>query len=609
MLQVHNLHKAYQTALFDGVSFTMTSGERLGLVGRNGSGKTTFFRLVLGEETPDLGTLEVPRRYTVGHLSQQIAFHEDTVLGEASLGLVEKEGGWVETHRAEATLMGLGFTPADFQRSPHELSGGFQVRLQLAKVLLEEPNLLLLDEPTNYLDIVSVRWLRRFLRGWRNELILITHDQDFMNSVTTHTIAIHRRRMRRIKGATTKLYDMIAQEEEIHEKTRANDARARRQTQRFIERFRAKATKARQVQSRIKTLQKKGTLEQLENIANLDFKFNAAPFAGNYLYECENVAFGYVEDEPPLFKGFTLSVAKGDRIGVIGKNGKGKSTLLNVLAGDLEAWDGNMKAHPNMRLAHFGQNNIDRLQPGRTVEDEILTVHPDHDRGAARSICGLMMFEGDDALKNVSILSGGERARVLLGKLLVSPANLLFLDEPSNHLDMESIDSMIEAVAAFPGAALLVTHNERVLHALANRLVIFDRGRARVFEGTYQNFLERLGWSDEDEGRGERVERESKKEQRRRRAEIVAERSRVLKPLKTRMDELEKTVIALEEQLEAVNRDLLEASEKGDREAIVRLSRDLGQLRAAIDRRFEELERVTTEHDAKARELDGRLGE
>ena len=263
MLKVSGLEKAYVgQEIFDNVSFVVNPGERIGLVGRNGHGKTTLFRMILGEEHPDAGVISVPKYYTIGHLSQHIRFTEDTVLKEGCLSLPVSEDGIDESYKVETILMGLGFSVDDFNRNPAEFSGGYQVRLNLAKALVSEPNLLLLDEPTNYLDIISVRWLTRFLRNWKGELMLITHDRDFMDSVTTHTMGIHRFKVRKIAGPTQKLYEQILQEEEIHEKTRLNDQKKRSEVEDFINRFRAKATKASAVQSRIKALAKMDKLEK-----------------------------------------------------------------------------------------------------------------------------------------------------------------------------------------------------------------------------------------------------------------------------------------------------------------------------------------------------------
>src|SRR5512142_1474253 len=498
MLQVSNLEKSYgKQVLFDGVSFTVNPRERVGLVGRNGHGKSTLFRIILGEEHRDSGTITVPSGYRVGHLTQHIHFTEDTVLGEACLALPKNEDHIDETYKAEAILHGLGFTNADLDRHPSSLSGGYQVRLNLAKVLVSECSLLLLDEPTNYLDIVSVRWLTQFLRAWRNELIIITHDRDFMDGVTTHTMIIHRRTMRKVAGGTQKLYDQILMEEEIYEKTRQNDEKKRKEVEQFINRFRAQATKASAVQSRIKALARHEKLDKLEEIKTLDFKFRSAPFEAKWLMTVENLSFSFAKEGPKLFDGLSFAVGKKDRIAVIGKNGKGKTTLLNLLARELSPTGGEIKTHPNTKIAYFGQTNINRLRPEKTALQEIMDAHPDNAQGESRAICGLMMFEGDNALKKVSVLSGGEKSRVLLGKLLVKPSNLLLLDEPTNHLDMEACDSLLDAIDEFDGALVLVTHNEQFLHRLAKRLIIFDKGTVSLFEGTYQDFLDSVGWDSE----------------------------------------------------------------------------------------------------------------
>jgi ATP-binding cassette subfamily F protein 3 len=616
MLQVTNIEKSYgKQALFDGVSFTINPGERVGLVGRNGHGKTTLFRMILDQEHPDSGTITVPSGYTIGHLSQHIHFTEDTVLKEACLSLPVNEDHRDETYKAETILHGLGFTNDDFDRSPSSLSGGYQVRLNLAKVLVSDPHLLLLDEPTNYLDIVSVRWLTQFLRAWKNELIIITHDRDFMDSVTTHTMGIHRCKIRKIAGSTQKLYDQILLEEEIYEKTRQNDEKKRKEVEQFINRFRAQATKARAVQSRIKALEKHEKLDKLDEIKALDFQFRYAPFAAKWLMTVEDLSFSFSSNSPNLIDGLTFSVGKKDRIAVIGKNGKGKTTLLNLLARELSPASGAVKLHPNTKIAYFGQTNINRLRPGKTALQEVMDAHPDHSQNESRSICGLMMFEGDNALKKVSVLSGGEKSRVLLGKLLVSPANLLLLDEPTNHLDMESIDSMIEAIEVFDGAVVIVTHSEMILEAVATKLIVFDGGTVSVFEGTYFDFLERLGWRDEGGVRtknGKKKEADksvNRKDAKKMRAGIVSDKSKILGTLKNRIASLEQEITRLEQEVERDTQELLEASMKGQALEIKRLSTAVRDAKTRIDTLFAELEMATNKHDAKAKEFDQQLNE
>ena len=304
MIQVSKLEKRYgEHVILDRVNFSINAGERVGLVGKNGHGKTTLFRIILGEEHQDSGIVNLPNNYSIGHLSQQINFTGETVLEEGCLVLDPPEDGRDETYKAKTVLSGLGFSESDFAGSPSELSGGFQVRLNLAKVLISQPNLLLLDEPTNYLDIVSIRWLKRFLIDWKNELILITHDRDFMDSVTTHTMGIHRRKIKKIAGSTHKLYQQILQEEEIYEKTRVKDAKKRKEMDQFIIRFRAKASKAKSVQSKIKAVEKMGRHEKLSEDKILDFKFNSIPFLGKWLLKAEYLSFSFDAQDRLLIEG------------------------------------------------------------------------------------------------------------------------------------------------------------------------------------------------------------------------------------------------------------------------------------------------------------------
>jgi ATP-binding cassette, subfamily F, member 3 len=614
MIQVGSLSKAYgRQVIFDEVGFTVNPGERIGLVGRNGHGKTTLFRMIIGEEHPDSGTIGIPNNYIVGHLSQHLSFAADTVLQEGCLSLRADEDGRDESYRVKAVLQGLGFTTEDFDRSPSDLSGGFQVRLSLAKVLLGEPDLLLLDEPTNYLDILSIRWLREFLRNWKHEMIIITHDRDFMDSVTTHTMGIHRSKIRKIPGTTEKLYSQLLMEEEMHERTRMNDEKKRAEIEKFIDRFRAQATKARAVQSKIKALGKRERLQQLDEAKTLDFSFPYAPFEGKWLMTAHGISFSYSRTANPLISDFSLSVGRNDRIGIIGKNGKGKTTLLNLLAGELTQDAGEIVRNQKTKTAFFGQTNIERLDPSKTVEAEILDVHPDFNRRAARTICGIMLFEGDDALKKIEVLSGGEKSRVLLGKLLVSPSNLLLLDEPTNHLDMESVDSLVEALDGYEGAVIIVTHSEMILKSLVNRLVVFDDDKVTVFEGTYQDFLGRVGWKSEEmetmpsEGGNDRIKGADRKESKRLKAELINERSRALGTLQARIQAAEDAIIKLEKGIESDTAGIVSASERGDWQAVAMISKGIHDAKLQIDQFFSELEVLTEEQTGRAREFEERL--
>lgn len=498
MIKISGLNKSYgEQVLFDNLSLSVNRGERVGLVGRNGHGKSTIFHIILGDVEYDGGTVTIPKNYKIGHLAQHLHFTKSTVLEECSMGLPEDEE-W-NTWKVEMILTGLGFTEDDFNRNPNEFSGGYQIRMNLAKLLVSEPDMLMLDEPNNYLDIVAIRWLEDFLKSWSGELILITHDRSFMDAVVTHVAAVHRTKAIKIEGDTEKLYNQINQDEEIYEKTRINQEKKRRQDEIFIERFKAKASFASRAQSRVKMLEKQGTMKALDNIEDLDLFFNSAGFPGNTMMTAEEISFSYDNNSPMIINNFSLSIGKRERICIIGKNGKGKSTLIKLLAGLLNPVKGVVKKNPSLLEGYFGQTNKLDLDESKTIVEEIVSSDKSCTELKARTIAGGLMFSGNNALKKIKVLSGGEKSRVLLGKILVTPCHLLFLDEPTNHLDMQSCDSLIDAIDEFDGSVVMVTHNEAHLRQVATKLVVFDNNLVKIYNGTYDEFLESVGWADEEE--------------------------------------------------------------------------------------------------------------
>jgi ATP-binding cassette subfamily F protein 3 len=606
MIRVENLTKSFgELILFDGLGFSVNQKQRVGLVGQNGHGKTTLFRMIAGEERPDSGSIIIPKNYRIDYVRQNLKFTADTALNEGIRALPEQEKDhhW----KVEKILAGLGFSRQDFDRHPDDLSGGLQVRLNLVKALVAEPDLLLLDEPTNFLDITSIRWVEQFLSSWPHELMLITHDRSFMDKVVTHTMGIHRRNLRKIAGNTTKYYSQIAQDEEVYEKTRINDERRRKEIQQFITRFRAKARLANLVQSRVKTLKKMEKKDKLEELKLLDFSFRSSPFPGKSILTCSHLTFAYNEQKS-LIKDFNVTIGTGERVCVVGKNGKGKTTLLKLLAGKLPPQSGQTIYHPSTITGFFEQTNVNSLVDTRTVEEEILYSHPDIDRQRARNICGAMMFSGDDALKKISVLSGGEKSRVMLGKLLATPVNLLLLDEPTNHLDMESCDALLAAIDFFEGTVIMVTHNEMFLHTLADKLIVFQNDEIDVFDGRYQEFLEKGGWHDEKlsefkdrsltlpAGANAKL---AKKEMRRKRSEIITRRSKAVRPLDKRITRLENDIESHEVELENLNNYMQLASQDQDGTRISELSQSIHACQSNIDKLFDELETATDELDSQ----------
>jgi ATP-binding cassette subfamily F protein 3 len=595
MIRFENISKSYgKQQLFDQISFKINSKERVGLVGRNGHGKTTMFRMMTHQTLPDAGQVIIPKNYRVGYVAQHLDFEADTVLAEGMRGLPPQEHDhyW----KVEKVLAGLGFSHQDMSRHPDEFSGGFQVRLNLAKALVSEPDLLLLDEPTNYLDITSIRWIEQFLNHWPRELILITHDRSFMDRVITHILAIHRKGVRKIQGNTEKLYSQIAQDEDIYEKTRRNDERKQKELEQFISRFRAKARLANLVQSRVKTLAKMEKRDKLESIKDLTFQFRYQPISSKYVMHAENLSFSYTTK--PMIRNLTLHIQKRDRICIVGPNGRGKTTLLKLLAQKLSPHDGTINIHPKTLVKYYEQTNVQTLLESRSVEEEILVDSVDHDRQQVRNICGAMMFEGDDALKRISVLSGGEKARVLLGKILASPANLLLLDEPTNHLDMASCDAILKAIDQFEGAVIMVTHNELFLNAISERLVVFQDECPYVFEGSYAKFLTKKGWHNESQwvSNGKEqpiIKKQDRKQTKKQRAQLIQKRSREITPIKKRIALIEDQITQFEKDLALFTTQMQDASESGDGEKIVKLGQNIHNAQNMIDSKFDELEEET----------------
>lgn len=545
MIQFEEVSLAFSGhSLFQGVSFSLQKGERCGLVGRNGSGKSTLFRLVNGEVEADRGRITVSKNYRIGTLKQHLQFSRDTLLEEAATGLPEAQADHL--YKAEKILFGLGFTESDLDRHPRDFSGGFQLRLHLAKVLISDPDCLLLDEPTNYLDLPSIHWLRTFLSRWHGEFILISHDRDFMDSVTTHMIGIHREKVRKLPGSSLDFFQQILLEEEVHEKTRIKGEKKRAHLQSYIDRFGAKASKAAQAQSKKKMLAREPILEALNRLAELSFSFREAPCPSKKMLEAKHLRFSFNQD--PLVDDFSLEIARGERVAFIGKNGRGKSTLLRLLGSDLMPQEGSLQFSQHTQIGYFGQTHIDRLNPTHTIEQEISLANPSLNFHEVKTVAGLMMFSGALSAKSISVLSGGEKSRVLLAKIIAQPCNLLLLDEPTHHLDIESIEALIDALEDFSGALVLVTHSELILRRLPlDKIVLCEEGRQTVFLGNYDEFLKAIGWEKESK---KASVRETQINEKRERANRVTQRAAALKPIQRDIRDQEAQLALLEKEQE-----------------------------------------------------------
>ncbi|MBT3348951.1 ABC-F family ATP-binding cassette domain-containing protein [bacterium] len=543
MLFCKNITKSFGAQLlFSAADFQLNSGERLGMVGRNGVGKSTLFRVILGEDTIDDGEISFPENYKIGALDQHLVFSQKTILDEVaqSLPAEQKHDRW----KAEKLLSGLGFSVADFSKSPDTFSGGFQIRVKLAELLLSEPNLLLLDEPTNYLDIVAIRWLERFLRSWKNEIICISHDQSFLEKISTHTLAVHRKKFKKIKGSPAHCFQQIQKEEELHERTRANQEKEEQKQKKFIREFRAGARSAGLVQSRIKMLEKRKSLDALSSLAPIRFQFAASSFTGAKIVDAHNISFGY-ERDTDLLKNLNFEILPGERIGIVGANGKGKSTLLKILNAEFPLKTGTLKVHQNAEIGYMGQSNIERLDPTKNILEEFQSV-PGISEQMARNVAGNLLFSDSLAYKQIKILSGGEKARVNLGKIFLTPVNFLLLDEPTNHLDYESIESFISAAQKFPGAMIFVSHNESFLRTVAQKLIVFDGDSVFFYPHNYETFLQEKGFQSEQEPDANSVSPVISKNHKNLR-ENKKERDRLLRPLKRKFEKIEEKILQLED--------------------------------------------------------------
>ncbi|MFT4553148.1 MAG: ATP-binding cassette subfamily F protein 3 [Chlamydiales bacterium] len=593
MVQVENISKSYgDRILFSGVSFHVGDGERCAIVGRNGCGKSTMLKILSGLEELSSGHIRFPKGIRIGSLPQHLVFNQDSLMKEALLGLPAEQRD--EEYRVEKILSGLGFTEEDFYKEPNSFSGGFQLRLALCKVLVGEPELLLLDEPTNYLDIITIRWLERYLRSWQGQILFVSHDRSFVNSISTHIIGFHRGQVVKSAGDLKKYHEMIVLQEETHEKTREKLDKKKAQMQSFVDRFGAKASKATQAQSRLKAIDKMDTLEALQGEEELDFSFHYKRYQSKKMFSVEDMHFKYnKESQDKLIHGLNFELANGERLAVIGKNGRGKSTVLRLLSGELKADSGDYSVGQNVEMAVFGQTNIDRLDTSKTIDEEVQRAMPSASYAEVRKACGVMQFSGDDAKKKISVLSGGERSRVLLAKILLTPANLLLLDEPTHHLDIESVDSLMDAIKHFKGTVVLVSHDESILRKFRpNKMIICSTRGQEVFLGGYDSFLEKGGW---DEGVSVvakvTVSKTDRKEDRRLRAERVQARSKAMRPIKQGIEKAEAKIEKLEEKKLSLEGKIVTEANESDYD-MHSLATEHGNVSKSLDSLYEELQNL-----------------
>ena len=593
--------------LYSNATLQLNAGERWALVGPNGAGKTTLLKIIMGLESADEGTVTFAKDATLGYLEQETELMGDrTALNEViesaheikqwerkvndlslkiaetpegatlnkyledyahAMERFERLGGYELESRARQILAGLGFPVEDFDKPAKEFSGGWQMRISLSKLLLRRPDVLLLDEPTNHLDLESVQWLERFLSSYDGTVLLVSHDRSFMDACVTHVAALENRMLVTYTGNYS---GYLHQREENLEQLRAKRAAQERDIahmETFIERFRYKPTKAKQVQERVAKVEK--IREELvvlpEQSHHMHFRFPEPPRTGDTVISLEGVAKSYEDNF--VYDNVDLKLYRGDHVALVGPNGAGKSTLMKLIAGKLKPDAGQISLGQNVTEAYYAQHQLEELNPANTVLAELDTVAAGWTTSGERRLLGAFLFHGDDVEKRVNVLSGGERARLALAKMLVSPDPLLLLDEPTNHLDIDSVDVLEKALVDFPGTIILISHDEHLVRAVASKVVDVRDHKVTVYDGNYDYFLFKLAElqaaaqgetssktvssygtsgaravksSGPETGQAAGSSRNVKtKEQRRAEAEERNRRSRALRETKKRLDEVE----------------------------------------------------------------------
>lgn len=482
MLQLEAVSKHFATkTILKEASAHLRPWSRVGLVGPNGIGKTTLLRLILGEQPVDSGRIRKRPRHRIGYLPQDLEHIPGTTVLDAT------HRGQYPEHEAKRILSGLGFSQEDFTRPLAELSGGFRMRVALAHILLSAPDVLLLDEPTNHLDKTTQRWFEDFLLKSPFTMLVISHDTVFLDRIATHIWEIRNHRIMESTGNYTKY--LAWREAYDAAQTAAADRQDKdiARVQKFVDRFRYQATRARQVQSRLKQLEKIKRIERTRNLKRVRFRFPVPPASGRHVLELQGVAKAYGDNV--VYRSLGFSVERGQRVALVGENGAGKSTLLKMLAGVLPPDAGTRTVGHGVTLHYFAQHQADILNPEHTVLESIAEADDGTDMNFIRAIAGAFLFEGANQKKLVKVLSGGERNRVALARMLVKPANTLLLDEPTNHLDPASVDVLTDALVEFPGTMVFISHDPVFLTRVATRVVEIEDGQARDYHGDYEYYL------------------------------------------------------------------------------------------------------------------------
>jgi ATP-binding cassette subfamily F protein 3 len=635
MITINKLSLQYgDKHIFKEVSSRINNQERIGLVGVNGTGKSTLLKMIAGEIETDHGVITKPKHATIGYLPQEVASMpaDRTIYQEAesafgdTLGiqqelerinheltscdpdspvitsLLEQQGElqhqleqadiFTMSSRIEKVLHGLGFTSADMDRYCHTFSGGWIMRLMLAKLLLAQPEFLLLDEPTNHLDIESLTWLEDFLVNYTGGLVIISHDRAFLDAITSTTWELSLGKLTTYKGNYSKYLVEKEVRMEVQRAAYENQQAMIQQTRKFVDKFRAKSTKASQVQSRVKQLAKLDIIEIEDTESKVSFRFPPAAPSGRLAIAAEKVTKSY--DDKRVFADLSFELHRGEKMGIVGVNGAGKSTLVKLLAGLAGKDSGKITTGHNVKISYFGQHQAQELPQDFTVMEVMSSVNSGMTVTQIRSLLGAFLFRGDEVDKKVSVLSGGEKSRLALARMISSPANLLIMDEPTNHLDMPSQEILQEALIQYNGSIIVVSHNRYFVDSFVNKVLEIKNGGATIFDGNITYYLEKTQIQRQKESAGEKAA-ETKdetssakklhgKEARQAQAKLREERNRLLGPLKKDAAKYEKELEELEARKKDLENILADPELYNDQVAFTEKSKEYGYVEQKLER-------------------------
>jgi ATP-binding cassette subfamily F protein 3 len=652
MLQLQNLSFSIDDRiLLKQVNWVVEPARRYALIGPNGAGKTTLFRIITGVLAPHQGEIIKPKNYVIGHLPQEeLAFEQGTVLGAAMQGqpelarleteiekiqermkqadqdkstqerLLKKSGdldhqfgllgGYEWESQTKKILQGLGFSPEDFHRPVSELSGGWRMRVYLTRLLLQNPDLLLLDEPTNHLDIPALEWLERFLIKFKGSVVIVSHDRFFVERLAEEIAELENSCLTHYAGH----YHFYEAQKELQKEQLLKQAESlqqdRERINRFVERFRYKATKARQVQSRVKQLEKMESIEIPNKMYRIHFQIQCPVKSYHEVCRLQNISFGYAQTN--LFKNLNLELYRENRIALIGANGTGKTTLARIVAGQLLPRQGNINWGQHVAIGYYAQHQTDVLDLDKTVLDEVYSTAAEIYRTEVRNILGVFRFSGDDVLKKISVLSGGEKARVCLAKILLSPVNFLIMDEPTNHLDLASKEALEKALEQYDGTLLIISHDRYFLDKLVNAVVEIKEGNLQTYTGNYSYYLDKRETQNAEIQTREKfwpaVETEglNRKEQKRLEAKARQKVSLVRNQLTSRIRQLELVIEQMETEKKEIEKMMGDPLFYKSQETAADKVRHYQEINGKLPGTYQDWEKLNAELEIILRNLQGK---